>query len=126
MPMPGTSSRGRSPLNSVSLSFAKEAYERNLLAIVLDGEVLASANDSASIAAIEEGVNLEVVDLDLNTRLDRAVVSVLGGEGQVGGSDSARGREVVGIVKGRHPEDCCVKCFEKLEVCIVMRIVDDD
>lgn len=112
--MPGTLSRGRSPLNSISLRLPRTLDEQNLLAVVLDGEVLASGNDSASKATIEEGLNLEVVDLDLNTRLDGTVVSVLGGEGQVGGSDSARGREVVGSIKGRHLEYCSVKCFERL------------
>ena len=111
--MPGAWSRGSSPLNSISFEFCQGSL-RNLLAIVLDGEVLAGANDSASQAAIEEGVNLEVVNLDLNTRLNGDVVGVLGVEGQVGGSDSARGREVVGSVKGRHLEDCCVKYSENM------------
>lgn len=76
----------------------------DLLAIVTGGDLLACVYNGPPETAIEQRPKIQRVNLDLDTWLGVVVIDMVGGQGQVGGSDSAGGREIIRVVERRHTD----------------------
>lgn len=86
MPMPGTVSRGSSPLWGELLDYAfAPIYFKGMgcdsLAVIACGDLLAGSYHRTHQGAVEEGVSLQAVNLNLNARLRVLIPTAVGRQG---------------------------------------------